>query len=298
MNAPIVLFAFKRPKELELTLTALQKNHLASNSDLYIFVDAAKRPEDVPKVAKVKQLLDEVSGFRTVYRQYAQTNIGCADSVIQGISYVLERHPSAIIVEDDLITAPNFLDFMNQSLQQYANNPKVYSVAGYTFPFARPADYGPDSYCIARHSPWGWATWANRWKTVDWSVADHADFMANKARKDAFAQGGADLVRMLQDQMEGKSDAWCIRFCYAQFKADGLTIYPTVSKVQNIGFGEDATHTNIFNRYKTALDTGEQRVFKLSNPVRITEYYHRKTAQRYSVVVRVFNKLKTYAGLR
>lgn len=233
MPAPIILFGFKRPYELGLTIDALKANYLAAESDLYVFVDAATKPADVPKVAQVRELLDGVTGFKTIYRHYAETNIGCADSIIRGITHVLSRHPSAIIVEDDLITTPNFLDYMNQCLDFYANKPKVYSIAGYTFPFQRPAGYAFDSYFVPRHSPWGWATWADRWQSIDWTVADYEDFKQDKERQKAFMQGGADLVRMLRRQIEGEIDAWDIRFCYSRFKANGLTIYPTISKVQN-----------------------------------------------------------------
>ncbi|CAN5375011.1 glycosyltransferase [soil metagenome] len=298
MNAPVILFAYKRPVELKATLKALQANHLASQSDLYIFVDAPKKPVDAPKVAEVHQLLDEVSGFRTIHRDYAKTNIGCADSVIRGISFVLAKHPSAIIVEDDLITSPNFLDFMNQGLVKYAESKRVYSVAGYTFPFERPSDYQSDAYFIPRHSPWGWATWADRWASIDWAMTDYPEFERDRRQQKAFMQGGSDLVGMLRDQMEGRADAWDIRFCYNRFKADGLTVYPTVSKVENIGFGEEATHTNIFNRYKTQLDSGAQRVFDFPSLVQSTDYYHRKTLQRYSIPTRIYNRFKTLAGMR
>ncbi len=298
MNAPVLLFAYKRPVELKATLEALRANHLASQSDLYIFADAPKRPEDAPKVAQVHQLLNAATGFRTIHRNYAKTNIGCADSVIRGISLVLAKHPSAIIVEDDLITAPNFLDFMNQGLARYAERKRVYSVAGYTFPFEQPADYTTDAYLIPRHSPWGWATWADRWQSIDWDMTDYAAFATDKQQQRAFKQGGSDLVGMLRDQMEGRADAWDIRFCYNRFKADGLTVYPTVSKVENIGFGEEATHTNIFNRYKTKLDDGSQRTFDFPELVQPTAYYHRKTLQRYSIPTRIYNRLKTVAGMR
>lgn len=298
MTAPIILFAYKRPVELQATLQALQANYLASQSDLYVFVDAPKRPEDSLKVTQVQELLNTVSGFRTIYRDYAETNIGCADSVIRGISIVLAKHPSAIIVEDDLITAPNFLDYMNQALEQYADSKRIYSVAGYTFPFQRPADYVFDAYFIPRHSPWGWATWADRWQSIDWDMTDYPAFSQDKRQQKAFNQGGSDLVRMLADQMEGRSDAWDIRFCYNRFKANGLTVYPTVSKVENIGFGEGATHTNIFNRYKTQLDNGSQRTFNFPTVVESTAYYHRKTLQRYSIPIRIYNRLKTLAGMR
>ena len=298
MNAPIILFAYKRPVELKATLQALQANYLASQSDLYIFVDAPKRPEDVSKVAQVHELLNAVSGFRSIHRDYATSNIGCADSVIRGISLVMAKHPSAIIVEDDLITAPNFLDFMNQGLAHYAESKRVYSVAGYTFPFEQPADYTADAYIIPRHSPWGWATWADRWQSIDWAMTDYPAFEQDRRQQKAFKQGGSDLVKMLRDQMEGRADAWDIRFCYNRFKADGLSVYPTISKVQNIGFGEEATHTNIFNRYKTRLDQGTKRVFDFPTIVQTTKYYHQRTLQRYSIPTRIYNRLKTLAGMR
>ncbi|MFD2937176.1 glycosyltransferase [Spirosoma flavum] len=298
MNAPVLLFGYKRPVELKATLRALQANHLASQSDLYIFVDAPKRPEDADKVAQVHKLLDEASGFRTIHREYAKTNIGCADSIIQGISRVLADHPSAIIVEDDLITSPNFLDFMNQCLEKYVDNQRVYSIAGYTFPFQRPSNYMADAYCIPRHSPWGWATWADRWQSVDWEMTDYADFEKDKWQQKEFMRGGSDLLNMLRDQMEGRADAWDIRFCYNRFKADGVTVYPTTSKVENIGFGKEATHTNIYNRYKTKLDDGVQRVFDLPHVSRPTSYYHQQTLQRYSVPTRIYNRLKTLTGMR
>lgn len=297
-TAPVILFAYKRPVELQATLRALQANYLASESDLYIFVDAAKRPEDAPKVAQVHQVLNAVSGFRTIHRDYAETNIGCANSIIRGVSHVLTKHPSAIIVEDDLITAPNFLDFMNQSLRHYADRRRVYSVAGYTMPFSRPADYRPDAYFIPRHSPWGWATWADRWQSVDWDMTDYPAFIKDQEQQKAFMQGGSDLMNMLRNQMEGRADAWDIRFCYNRFKENGLTVYPTVSKVQNIGFGIEATHTNAYNRYKTQLDRGTQRVFDLPEVVQTTDYFHRRTLQRYSLPVRIYNRLKTLAGMR
>ena len=298
MNAPVILFAYRRPAEIQVTLDALQANYLAPESDLYIFVDAPKRPEDAPKVAQVHKILDAASGFRTIHRDYAESNIGCADSIIRGISQVLTNHPSAIIVEDDLVTAPNFLDFMNQCLEKYADTRGVYSASGYTMSFSRPYDYKSDAYFVPRHSPWGWATWADCWQSVDWAMTDYPAFAEDKQQQRAFMQGGSDLVGMLRDQMEGRADAWDIRFCYNRFKENGLSVYPTVSKVQNIGFGSDATHTNIYNRYKTPLDEGTQRVFDLPDVVETTGYYHRQTLQRYSVPTRIYNRLKTLAGMR
>ena len=298
MNAPILLFAYKRPAELRATIEALKANYLAPESDLFIFVDAPRKAEDEPKVNEVRHMLDQLTGFKAIHRDYASENIGCADSIIRGVSQVLSQYPSAIIVEDDLITAPNFLNFMNQGLREHADNRQVYSVAGYTFPFERPADYSADAYLIPRHNPWGWATWADRWASIDWELTDYPAFERSKAQQKAFNQGGSDLATMLRKQVEGRIDAWDIRFGYNQFKAGGLTVYPTVSKVENIGFGKEATHTNIFNRYKTQLDEGTQQTFRFPDATQPTPYYHRKTLERYSVPVRIYNRLKTLSGMR
>ncbi len=47
MNAPVILFAYKRPNELRQTIDALKANYLAPESDLYVFVDAPQNPADV-----------------------------------------------------------------------------------------------------------------------------------------------------------------------------------------------------------------------------------------------------------
>jgi len=297
MPAPIVLFGYKRPAELAQTIQALQRNYLAPESDLYVFVDAPKKFIDELKVNQVRQLVQEITGFKSVSYRFAESNIGCADSIIGGVSKVLSEHSSAIIVEDDIVTSPNFLDYMNQCLAKYAAEPGVFSISGYTFPFQRPADYPADTYFMPRHSPWGWATWADRWHSVDWSIADFSQFISDREQQKAFMQGGTDLVRMLRRQMEGEIDAWDIRFCYNRFKANALTVYPTTSKVQNIGFGKEATHTNVYNRYRTILDSGERRTFRFLDNVTVTDYYQRQTLQRYSLATRIYNRLKTYAGM-
>ena len=40
---------------------------------------------------------------------------------------LLDHHPAVIVVEDDLVTVPSFLPFMNAALQTYADTPHVFS---------------------------------------------------------------------------------------------------------------------------------------------------------------------------
>ena len=106
MPVPVILFAFRRPDELRRTLTALRANHLAAQSDLYVFVDGPRpnHPDEPAKVAAVRDIVDGLTGFRRIYRRYQPVNRGCANSVIAGVTAVLKNHSSVIVLEDDIVT--------------------------------------------------------------------------------------------------------------------------------------------------------------------------------------------------
>jgi hypothetical protein len=296
--SPIILFAYKRPNELKKVLEALEKNYLATESELYIFVDGPRKKEDNAKVDAVRKLCDEIVGFKKVTRIYHETNQGCANSIINGISSVLKNHESAIIIEDDIVTSANFLDYSNQCLDFYRQNKTVFSISGFSLPFAPPKDYPFDVFSFTRSCSWGWSTWSDRWFAVDWGVADFDNFMNDSKAQKEFCFGGSDMVKMLNDYMKGSIDAWDIRFSYSQFKRNGFTIYPIISKVENIGFDTDATHTNVFNRYKTHIDKINKRIANLPDEVVLLESFVKQFQQKFSVLARITGRIKTALGMR
>lgn len=297
--APIVLFAYKRADHLQHTLAALQQNHLAADSELYIFVDGPKHPFDLPSVTQVRREVEQISGFRRVHRHIADRNQGLATSIIGGVSQVLEKHGRAVILEDDIVTSPNFLDFINQGLTDYEHHPEVFSVSGYTLPFERPFGYQQDVYFFGRTCPWGWGIWADRWFRTDWNVSDFETFRRDPQQRQAFNHYGSDRFRMLRRTLDGELDTWDIRLCYEQFKRGQLTVYPALSKTENIGFNlEGGSNTNVFNRYRTPLDPGQKRRFWMPNQVTENSHYTQQFRHQYSVGVRAVNRLKTIAGMR
>ncbi|GAB3893332.1 glycosyltransferase family protein [Spirosoma agri] len=296
MPAPVILFAFKRAHELQRTLAALQANYLAAQTELYVFVDGPRYAHEVGKVEAVRAVVDTIRGFKTIHRFYSRSNIGCADSIIAGVTQILQHHSTVIVLEDDIVTTPNFLNFMNQCLGHYAGVPNVFSIGGYTFPFRQPDDYAVDGYFFPRTCAWGWAIWADRWQGVDWALTDFDDFMADPIARRQFNAGGSDRVRMLQRAKSREIDAWDIRLCYSAFKAGGLTIYPTVSKVLNIGIDSpDSTTEIVYDRYRPVLDSGQQTQFTLPKQVQPHPTYDRRFRWKFSVPVRAWNKLLTYS---
>ena len=262
--SPVVLFTYNRVEETERTLKALQDNFLAEDSVLYIFSDGPKNNYDVGEINKVRAILNRLDGFRSVKIFSSDENKGLANSVINGVDEVLKHHDRVIVVEDDLVTSPNFLDFMNQALNFYAEDMKVASVSGFTLPLSN-ISIQSDYYFGYRASSWGWGTWKKVWQSVDWGLSDVDGFFNDRESRKMFRRGGSYLVKMLSDQLRGNIDSWAIRFCYHQFQNNMVTVYPSVSKARNIGFKKNATHTSGSSRFSTNLESGKKREFLFEN---------------------------------
>lgn len=259
--APICLFVYARLSETRATVSALQANALSKNSDLHVFSDAARAGKE-NEVQAVRDYLRKIEGFRSVTIHEASANQGLARSIIQGVSEILASHGKVIVLEDDIVTSTNFLTFMNQALEFYRDKAKVFGISGFTYPMEALASHPHDCAFGYRCYSWGWATWSDRWKLVDWDVRDFSTFRTRKDLQKLFDRGGSDLSPMLFKQMLGKIDSWMIRWVYCQFQQGLLDVYPRISKTRNIGFGDGATHTDCSEiRYLTLLDPGEQTKF-------------------------------------
>ena len=294
MTSPILLFTYKRLKALEQTVAALEKNTLAKNSELFIFSDGPKNESDAQEITKVRAFLKTIKGFKTVTIKESKENKGLANSIISGVTEVMKFSESVIVIEDDLLTTPNFLSYMNTSLTKYKDSLQVFSIAGYSFNLGLENPSPNGTYFLYRGWPWGWATWRNRWKDTDWEVKDYVEFSQNRRLKNKFKRGGSDLNSMLEKQMRGSLDSWAIRWLYHQFKVDGLTLYPVYSKVYNIGFDDHATHTTGSNkRYSPLLDNTFNSDIVFPNTVEVLPKYQKLFLNKMGIYSRIKSKLET-----
>ncbi|MDP3465883.1 MAG: glycosyltransferase [Sulfuricurvum sp.] len=259
--APIVLFTYNRLDELMHTVNALQKNFLAQESDLFIYSDAARNENDIPKIQKVREYLHTISGFKSIHIIERESNFGLAKSVIQGASEILDKYGKIIVLEDDIITSVNFLCYMNSALEFYREDKQVFSISGHTIPLKSLATWEKETYVALRPASWGWATWKDQWENIDWNLLDYDLFIQDRKATQRFNLGGVDLTRMLRHYREGKNNSWAIRWAYAMYKAQKYAIYPKVTKVQNIGFSDEGTHCNGINIYESVMDTSQSCEF-------------------------------------
>lgn len=245
--APIVIFAYNRADHLERTIMALKENEEAKKSLCYIFSDGYKNEIGRKKVLQVRDYIKSIPKeyFKDLVIIEAPKNKGLAKSIISGVGEIISRHGKAIIVEDDVITSKNFLKFMNNALNFYQDNSRVWSIGGYTVPMKLPVEYNHDVLAVQRCSSYCWATWYDRWQKIDWDIKGYRRFRFNFFARRAFNRYGTDRSLMLDDQMNKRVDSWAIRFDYNMWKNRAINILPCKSLSNNIGHDGSGTHSKI-----------------------------------------------------
>ena len=118
--APVAVFAYRRPEHLRRAVSSLAANPQAATTDLHVFCDGPKGRRDETDVQAVRALARGIKGFRSLTVVENKFNRGLAESIIAGVTQVVEAQGRVIVVEDDLVLSPHFLAFMNQALDCYA----------------------------------------------------------------------------------------------------------------------------------------------------------------------------------
>ncbi|MDB1941837.1 glycosyltransferase [Clostridium tertium] len=302
--APVVMFVYNRVDHTKKTIEALTRNKLANESILYIFSDGSKNNDDINEVKIVRNYIRKLNyGFKKIIIIESDYNKGLAKSVIDGVTRIINEHKKVIVLEDDIITSENFLEYMNDGLKYYEDNHRIWSISGYNLPIKIPIDYKNDIYFGYRACSWGWATWKDRWEKNDWDVSDYTEFMNDKKKIKVFNRGGNDMSNMLDRQMKNEINSWAIRWCYSQYKNDSYCVYPVISKVKNIGNDGSGTNCDKNNLFDTVIDSSTRKTEFLDTVIENEEilknfrkYFKRPLLPRWLEIYLknkgVYNKLK------
>lgn len=292
MLAPIVIFAFNRPEALEHMLTSLKNNPEYTQSDKYFFIDGPRTENERKIVDRVEFIARKESS--NVIRN--QKNLGLGSNIIKGVSQILTNYDSAIILEDDLILQPGFLQYMNEGLEYFKNDKNILAVCGYSLKIKVPQNYKSSVYLADRASSWGWATWKDRWKEIDWNVSDWNKFSQDKKSVKAFKHAGSDMYSMLYDFMEGRNHSWAIRFCYHQFRHNMHSVHPTKSLVDNEGFGETATNCRQkYSRFK--IDITSHNPILIDKPLEPNDAIISQLHRYHSIYMRIYSRIRKFLNI-
>lgn len=289
--APIVLFAFNRLEPLKRCVVSLLENSEAMESDLIVYVDGPRpdREGESEKVKSVCEFVMGINGFKSLETHFSKINRGLGQSLIAGITDVINRYGKVIVVEDDLIVSRNFLAYINSGIVQYEHYNNVWSICGFGLKVKTPKDYNYDTYFCTRSSSWGWATWKDRWSSCDWELKDWTTVECNA--RDFNRWGGSDCYGMLQGWHEGKNQSWAIRFCYNQFVQGKVSLFPVISHVNNTGFDGHGTNCKKWSRFVYVFDDSENKNFACPQSTQIVESIRKKVMSYHSIRKRIYSRI-------
>ena len=222
--SPIVLFVYNRLWHTKQTIEALKKNELANESELFIYSDAPKNEDDQKQVENVREYLKTIDGFKKITIIERKENFGLAKSIISGVTEIVNKYGKIIVLEDDLVTSPHFLKFMNEALEFYSNKTKVWHISGWNYPIEYNKNI--DTFLWRVMNCWGWGTWADRWKFFEKNIDKLVKTFSKEDIKRFNVDGYENFWNQVIENKEGKINTWAIFWYATIFKNNGLCLNP------------------------------------------------------------------------
>lgn len=259
--SPIVISVYDRYDHLKRCVESLQKNNYAPYSELYVISDAAYKEEHIPLINKVRSYVNGITGFKKVYPVFREKNMGANKSIRLAYQDIFQIYDSFISLEDDIVVSEDFLQYMNDALVYYKNDKRIFSICGFKAPFQLPESYKEDVYFYPCNSPWGIATWKDRWEAVNHDYFDrYSELKKDKQKYKAFTSIGFYIKGILQADSKKEIVAGDLRIYYHMFQHDMCSVFPVISKTQNWGFDGTGEHCGNKNAWwaKPELDTRNQ----------------------------------------
>lgn len=268
MTAPVILFVYNRPIHTRQAIESLLRNELAAETDLFIYSDAARNENDREAVEEVRQIIHDIQGFKQTVIVERTRNQGLAQNIIEGVTDIVSRYGQVIVLEDDLVVAPYFLQFMNDALDTYRDEPQVGHIQACDFTHDPTL---PDTFLIKFTGSWGWATWKRAWQYFNPDGKALLEELERRKLDYTFDFNGKyGFTRMLRRQTEGKNNSWAIRWNASLFLRDMLSLNVGKSLVQNRGFDGSGTHCGGGNLYQAEIYLHQLPVRKIT-PIKENE---------------------------
>lgn len=241
VNAPIAIFAFRRPDHTRRLLQSLKRCEGFSDSRVFVFLDGPRTRADVQPVEETSQVLRAELGPSAEINACSE-NRGLSRQILAGVKHVLDKHERIIVVEDDLVVHQGFLSFVNDALEFYGSCDRVLQVSGHMFDVPEFV-YRRESLLLPLTTTWGWGTWKRAWSGFQEGAPGAQALQQDFQLRKRFNLGGNfDYSTMLERQLTGRINSWGIQWYWHLFQLDGIACFPPRSLVDNYGADGSGTH--------------------------------------------------------
>ena len=249
-HAPVLLSAYNRPDHLRRCVESLSRCIGAEETRVFIAVDAPYRDEDVALNKKVLDYCSGIKGFKDVVIYVRSVNMGAFRNRKQARDDIFSHYSNLIMSEDDNEFSPCFLSFINNGLQRYAHDERVFSISGYTYPVKLTPIASEKAYVSNVFSAWGVGVWKDKFNAVDFETADFFDEFRNPLRFMDFNRKVGDhvFIHLLKAKRQGRifGDT---AMTYHMYKKGMVSIFPITSLVRNWGNDGSGIHCGMNEVY-------------------------------------------------
>lgn len=301
IRTPIALFTYNRSDHTQKVLDSLAQCRRLDECDLFVYCDGPRNPEQTEKVTASRRVVQSYAEKNPATVIIRENNMGLSRSIVSGVTELCQRYGRVIVLEDDFILSPLFIDYMLQALDRYKDAENVYQVSGYMFPVEFPDK--PDCFFLPFTTTWGWATWDRAWKIFDWNATGHNALFADKRNIARFnLDNSYPYYEMLQKRFSGKNDSWGILWWYAVYQAGGFVLHPKKSLVWVGGFDGSGTHCGKQNEKQIhsndlwSLQEGQQIDFPESvmcdNEIYKRIIHYNKSQKKITIITKIWRLMR------
>ncbi|WP_338763039.1 hypothetical protein WAF17_18825 [Bernardetia sp. ABR2-2B] len=251
MLSPVILFVYKRSNHTRQVLEALSVCENVEKTPLIIYSDGAKissSSKDREEIEQTRQVLREFKEkkehlFLSIEIYESESNKGLAKSVKEGITEQINKYGKVIVLEDDIVPQKGFLNYMNEALEKYKNEDKVWGISSYAYPLENSTNVEEDTFFLPINSSWGWATWKTTWDKIDFDIESiFQKFNQNSITQKELNFGDYYYYQILEAQKNNQVDSWAGFLMATMFLEKGCFLFPKYSLSRNIGFDATGTH--------------------------------------------------------
>lgn len=246
------------------------------------------------KVLEVRAYIKSIQWLEDVKVIERISNVGLAENIIDGVTQVVNEYGRVIVLEDDLVTSPYFLNFMNDSLEFYKYEKKVWHISGWNYPID--PEGLPETFFWRVMNCWGWATWSDRWQHFERNPEKLISEFSKEEIMLFNLNGSHDFWRQVRGNVEGRLKTWAVFWYATIFKNHGLCLNPTQTMVNNIGHdgsgsncSKSKVHLNNINDTHVVKEFNKKLSENILAHQRIKEYLH---SIKPSIFRRVIGKAK------
>lgn len=239
VNTPVLYITFARPEYASQSFSAIKK---AQPKKLYFYSNKARadKPDEVRRNEEVRSYINQIDWDCEVKTWFREEYVDVFTSIHGAIDWIFEKEEAAIVIEEDVVTSLAFYDYMDQMINKYRDNDDIWIISGNNgCPEYSPAN---TKYFVTRVADiYGWASWSNIWKKVDWNMSSWTQKDAKKRLSRYFNDIGMSLFiiyhynQLYKRISQTDYKPWDMLFNFSMRMGYGYCLTPYTNLAQDIG---------------------------------------------------------------